>query len=234
MYRIRTEQLKYSKETIIDFIFWLIMGVFVGGRLGYVLFYDLQYFISHPLEIISPFKFSEGIQYTGIYGMSYHGGLIGVLIVFLVFCHKRGIRIWNFIDLFVPAVALGYTFGRIGNFINGELFGRITKITWGMFFPLDTMQQLRHPSQLYEAFFEGLFLFVILWILRKKKHFDGFLFSVYLIGYGIVRFFIEFVREPDTHLGFVLAQFTMGQILCFCMIVVGSILFFIRKKSATQ
>ena len=129
-----------------------------------------------------------------------------------------------------PAIPLGYTFGRLGNFINGELYGRVTTVPWGMYFPLDPTHQLRHPSQLYEAFFEGILLFIILWSLRETKFFDGFLFSLYLIGYGLVRIFIEFVREPDSQLGFILGSFTMGQILCICMIL-GGILIMMRRGS---
>jgi phosphatidylglycerol:prolipoprotein diacylglycerol transferase len=153
--------------------------------------------------------------------MSYHGGVIGVILVSILFCRKYRMNFWHLSDLLCPAIPLGYTFGRLGNFINGELYGRVTTVPWGMYFPLDSTHQLRHPSQLYEAFFEGIFLFLILWSLRKTKVFDGFLFCLYLIGYGIVRFFIEFVREPDSQMGFVFSSFTMGQILCVCMILIG-------------
>jgi phosphatidylglycerol---prolipoprotein diacylglyceryl transferase len=230
-YRIRTEDFDYSDETISDLFFWLIVAVIVGGRLGYVLFYDLPFFLRNPLAIISPFQMtSEGFVFTGIYGMSYHGGLFAVLMTFFLYTKKQGIDLWRFIDLFAPAVPLGYTFGRLGNFLNGELYGRETARVWGMYFPLDEAGLLRHPSQLYEAFFEGLFLFALLWILRKKKPFEGFLFALYLIGYGVVRFFIEFLREPDEHLGLVVGSFAMGQILCLAMILSGMFILFIRQK----
>ena len=163
--------------------------------------------------------------------MSYHGGLIGVLLGSILFCYRRKINFWNFADLMIPAIPLGYTFGRIGNFINGELYGRVTTVPWGMYFPLDATGQLRHPSQLYEAFFEGIFLFAVLWGIRKKSLFNGFLLSLYLIGYGLVRFFIEFVRKPDFQLGFITGPFTMGQILCFAMISGGMSVFLIKKRS---
>jgi len=162
--------------------------------------------------------------------MSYHGGVIGVILVSIFFCNKYRVNFWNFADLLCPAIPLGYTFGRIGNFVNGELYGRVTSVPWGMYFPSDPMHQLRHPSQLYETFFEGIFLFVILWSLRKMKCFDGFFFSFYLISYGLVRFFIEFVREPDAQLGFVLGPFTMGQVLCVFMIL-GGIFIMLNKRS---
>jgi phosphatidylglycerol:prolipoprotein diacylglycerol transferase len=202
----------------------------IGARLGYVLFYNLTYYVSHPLEIILPFSFTGGFHYTGIGGMSYHGGLVGIVIASVIFCRKNTLSFWHFSELFIPAIPLGYTCGRIGNFINGELYGRVTTGPWGMYFPLDRTGQLRHPSQLYEAFFEGIFLFLILWSLKKKSMFNGFLFSLYLIGYGFVRFFIEFVRQPDDHLGFIVGPFTMGQILCFAMIFAGLLLFFLKKN----
>ncbi|MDE1920304.1 MAG: prolipoprotein diacylglyceryl transferase [Candidatus Omnitrophica bacterium] len=222
LYRIRTESLSYSKESILDFMFLAIACLFAGGRLGYVLFYNLPYYLANPIKIISPFSFSNGIHYTGIYGMSFHGALIGVFLAFMYYCRKNKMNPWRFIDLFVPAIPLGYTFGRIGNFINGELYGRVTTVPWGMYFPLDGTHQLRHPSQLYEAFFEGIVLFVVLWNLRKVRSFDGFLSAGYLIGYGTFRFFIEFFRQPDPQLGFVLGPFSMGQILCFIMVVAGT------------
>ncbi len=188
-----------------------------------MLFYDLSFFLAHPSRIICPFEITKtGFHYTGIFGMSYHGGLIGVITASLLFCRKYRMSFWKLADLLSPVVPLGYTFGRIGNFINGELYGHITSLPWGMYFPLDPTHQLRHPSQLYESFFEGIFLFLVLWKLRRAKVFDGFIFSLYLIGYGTVRFLIEFVRQPDPQLGFVLGPFTMGQILCSCMILTGT------------
>jgi phosphatidylglycerol:prolipoprotein diacylglycerol transferase len=136
-------------------------------------------------------------------------------------------------DLALSVTPLGYTLGRVGNFINGELYGRVTTSPLGMYFPLDTTNQLRHPSQLYEAFFEGLLLFAILWYLRKKKYFDGFISSMYLVGYGAARFFIEFYREPDPQVGLILGYFTMGQILCLCMILSGLLIMLVRRSYRT-
>lgn len=223
-YRLATEPFPYSAEMIADVLMWAVFGVLIGGRLGYVLIYDLAYYLKHPLQIISPFDFSNGFRFVGIYGMSYHGGLVGVILVYYLFCVQHKISFFRFVDLFIPAVPLGYTFGRLGNFINGELFGRITTMPWGMYFPLDSENKLRHPSQLYEAFFEGIFLFILLWTLRKKLKAPGALFGLYIVGYGVVRFFIEYFREPDQHLGFVFGALSMGQILCLAMIVGGSVL----------
>jgi phosphatidylglycerol---prolipoprotein diacylglyceryl transferase len=228
-YRIRREHYEYSAELIQDYFVWAILGLILGARLGYVLFYNLSYYAGHPLEIFLPFDFSNGIRFTGISGMSYHGGAIGVLAGTLIFCNRRRIDFWRFADLFIPAIPLGYTFGRIGNFINGELYGRITSVPWGMVFPQDPLQALRHPSQLYEAFFEGLLLFALLWMIRRKSPFEGFLLSLYIMGYGLVRFFIEFYREPDAQLGFVWASLSMGQLLCLIMMLLGAAILIWRR-----
>ncbi len=230
LYRAKHEERhRYSKEIIQDYFIWAILGVIISGRLGYVLFYDLKYFIANPLETILPFDFSNGLHYVGISGMSYHGGVIGAILVSIFFCRKHRMNFWRFTDFLSPAIPLGYMFGRIGNFINGELYGRLTTLPWGMYFPLDPRHQLRHPSQLYEAFFEGIFLFIILWSIRRIKYFDGFVLSLYLIGYGLMRFFIEFARQPDPQLGFILGPFTMGQVLCAVMVLAGVFIIFIRR-----
>jgi len=228
-YRIKKEHYPYSLETIQNAFIWIITGLILGARLGYVVFYNFGYYLQHPLEIILPFDFSNGIRFVGISGMSYHGGALGVLFVAIVFCRRYKLDFWNLADLVCPTIPLGYTFGRIGNFINGELYGRATTVPWGMYFPLDPTHQLRHPSQLYEAFFEGIFLFVVLWSLRKKSPFDGFMLAFYVAGYGLVRFFIEFFREPDEQLGFIIGSLTMGQLLCILMILGGVVLYAIRK-----
>jgi len=212
----------------------LILAVLIGGRLGYVLFYNLFYYLKHPLEIFLPFNINNGFQYTGLYGMSYHGALIAIVITSVFFCRKYKLNFWLLADLLASAVPLGYTFGRLGNFINGELYGRVTTVPWGMFFPLDLKHQLRHPSQLYEALFEGIFLFIILWSLRKRVRISGTLFSLYLIGYGSVRFFLEFFREPDQQLGLIFGPFTMGQILCFTMILSGIIILVVRISKSKK
>lgn len=222
LYRIAHEsQAPLSKKQAGDLMTVMILGLIVGARLGYVIFYNFTYYSNHPLEIFLPFEFSHGIRFTGIAGMSYHGGLIGTLASALWYCRKSGIDFLKTADLFIPGVPLGYTFGRLGNFINGELYGRITQRAVGMVFPDAPGNFLRHPTQLYEAFFEGVFLFTILWSFRKARLPKGAMIALYLTGYGVVRFFIEFFREPDAQLGFVLFSFTMGQVLCFAMIGCG-------------
>lgn len=232
-FRVNREDFDYSVEVIENFFMWAILGVLVGGRLGYVLFYNLGYYLQHPLEIILPFSFGNGMEFTGISGMSYHGGVLGVVVAFIYISRKHNINFFNFTELVVPAIPLGFTFGRLGNFINGELYGRITSVPWGMYFPADPTGQLRHPSQLYEAFFEGIFLFIILWGLRKRTPFKGFLPGLYLIGYGVVRFFIEFYRMPDAHLGTVMWGLTTGQILCAAMIIGGLVFWLIAREFQT-
>jgi phosphatidylglycerol:prolipoprotein diacylglycerol transferase len=235
MRRIRRENFPYTAELIQDYFVWAILGVILGGRLGYAIFYNFGYYLKHPLEILFPFAFVDGsLQFVGLSGMSYHGGAIAVLIASWVFCRKRGVDFWRFADLFSSAIPLGYTFGRIGNFMNGELYGRATAVAWGMVIPLHPKRLLRHPSQLYEAFFEGVALFAFLWVIRKRFSFTGALFAFYMIGYGVVRFFIEFYREPDAQLGFVLGPFSMGQLLCLLMILGGGWIYAARREARNR
>jgi phosphatidylglycerol---prolipoprotein diacylglyceryl transferase len=223
LYRIRTEsRFKISTDQAMDACAFMILGLLIGARLGYVLFYNFSYYCERPLEIFLPVSFSNGITITGISGMSYHGGLIGAILATWIYFKKEKLDWWDGVDLFVPVIPLGYTFGRIGNFINGELYGRVSASPIGMFFPQAPTAELRHPSQLYEAFFEGIILFAVLWIMRKKKTVKGAMLSFYLIGYGAVRFCIEYFREPDSQLGFVFLHFSMGQVLCSLMVLAGT------------
>lgn len=223
-YRMRTE-LRYSyisTEQMQGLFTAMIIGLIIGARLGYVVFYNLPYYLNHPLEIILPFNTGNGWQFTGIAGMSYHGGFIGTFIGHLLFIRKNGLNFWDTTDILMPSAPLGYTFGRLGNFINGELYGRSTNAVFGMYFPNAPGNSLRHPSQLYEAAFEGFFLFLVMWfILRKRIKTKGAMLGIYMIGYGLVRFFIEFVRQPDAQLGFIIFSLSMGQILCIAMILIG-------------
>jgi phosphatidylglycerol---prolipoprotein diacylglyceryl transferase len=226
----RENRFKLNHEAVQNILTAMIIGLVLGGRIGYVLFYNFGYYAHHPLEIFLPFDFSNGITFTGISGMSYHGGLIGVLAATLWYARKSESDFWDIADLFAPAVPLGYTFGRIGNFINGELYGRVTTWPLGMYFPLANDGRLRHPSQLYEAIFEGIFIFCILWAIRQKVRVKGAMLPLYLICYGTVRFFIEYFREPDAQIGFVLLGFSMGQLLCAAMIGLGCGLLFYRIR----
>lgn len=227
-WRIHKKEGRFEWDDILDLLIYSFLGIIVGGRLGYVLFYNLNYFLSNPLEIIIPIKNTTyGLQITGLYGMSYFGAVLGIIIVFYFFSKKRKLNFWRLLDFALPAVPAGYFFGRLGNFLNGELYGRTTDLFLGMNFN----GELRHPSQLYEAFFEGVVLFVILWLLRNKLlDRKGMITGIYLAGYGISRFLIEFFREPDSQLGFVLGSFTSGQIFALIFFLGGTFLFY-RSKS---
>jgi len=230
-YRLKSEKLPYSKEFLSNAVTWAIIGLLIGGRIGYVLFYNFDWFMSNPLSIILPFERDNGSwHFTGISGMSYHGGVIGIALAWLIFANKQKVRFFDLTDFIIPGIPLAFTFGRIGNFINGELYGRVTNSAIGMYFPAAHDGLLRHPSQLYEALFEGIILFAIVWPLRKLKPFPGFISGLYIFGYGFFRFFIEFFRQPDEHLGFVFLTFSMGQILCFAMMIAALVIWYIGKN----
>lgn len=220
-YRIKKGEIEITKDQVGDYATYAILGTILGGRLGYVFFYDFSHFINTPVEIFWPFDAETG-AFTGISGMSYHGGAAGVLIATALYAKKIKVKFLEMVDMMAPAVPIAYMFGRIGNFINGELYGRVTDLAIGMNFPSAPTEGLRHASQLYEAFFEGIVLFLLLWPFRNKlQKLPGSVMGFYLIGYGFFRFFIEFAREPDEHLGFVFLSFSMGQMLCFAMMLVG-------------
>jgi len=203
---------------ILDFLLVAFFSALIGGRIGYVLLYNFTYFINNPISIIWPF---ENGNFVGLYGMSYHGGLVGVLLGSWIFLRVKKISFLAWADFVVSAVPLGYFFGRIGNFLNGELYGRITNSSLGMYFA-NNQTILRHPSQIYEAVLEGLLLFAILWKLRNKNFPEGWLLAIYLIGYGILRIIGEQFREPDPQIGLLLNCFTLGQLLSVGMIFLGA------------
>jgi phosphatidylglycerol:prolipoprotein diacylglycerol transferase len=223
------DELRKKEELIWDFLFFCFLGVIIGGRLGYVFFYDFFFYFSHPWAIISPFNFSTG-ELSGIYGMSYHGGLLGVVLATLFFVKKYKLDFWKLSDFIVPAIPAGYFFGRIGNFLNGELYGRATDVKLGMYFPADTLGILRHPSQLYEAFLEGLLLFILLWSWRNKDNLRGKFLAFYLIGYASARFFGEFFRQPDEQIGLLFFGLTLGQIFSGVMFFCGMIMLLFPKN----
>lgn len=225
-FRLRSEDFPYENEFVQDFLVWSAFGLLIGARLGYVVIYNPGYYLRHPLEIILPISFSGGgIRYTGISGMSFHGGALGVFIATAWLMRRSGVSFVRFSDFIVPCMPLGYSFGRIGNFINGELYGRATTVRWGMYFPSDPSGSLRHPSQLYESFGEGVVLFVLLWLLRRREGLRGLLLAVYLMGYAVARFVVEFFRQPDAQIGFLVGHMSMGQLLSIAMamfaVVVG-------------
>lgn len=270
MKQIKDDKLKIKKEVASDYIFFVILGLIIGARILSTLVYDTDdYYRRYPWLIFWPFR--DG-QFTGLQGMSYHGGVIGGITAAIIYCKRKKLDFLKFADYLCTALPLGFTFGRLGNFTNGELYGRITESPIGMVFPqthsfhrfnsgkkwvqefaarigMDITNQIevnlpRHPSQLYEAFFEGVFLWAILWfILRKIKPFRGFMMSMYLILFGFFRFCVEYFRQPDDGLDFPihlgppsanyefksLLNISTGQIFSFGMIVAGVILLFVFK-----
>jgi phosphatidylglycerol:prolipoprotein diacylglycerol transferase len=212
-----------------DLIFYLAIGVIVGGRLGYILFYeynDFGAYIKNPLEIIA----------TWHGGMSFHGGLIACVIAGWLFARRKNIPFAALADCTIVTAPIGLGLGRLGNFINGELLGRASDLPWAMVFP-DGGPIPRHPSQLYEVLAEGVLLFIIMWTLRKRQFKDGMMVVFFLLFYGIFRFVIEFFKEPDPQLGFLLGYFTMGQLLCIAMIgAAGLLALFLNRdrRTATQ
>lgn len=201
-----------NKKALEDITIWAILGIILGGRLGYVLFYKPGYYMDNPSEILSVW---EG-------GMSFHGGLLGVIIAFIFFARRYKIHFFDVMDMVACATPIGLFLGRVANFINGELYGRTTDAAWGMVFPGGGIYA-RHPSQLYEAALEGILLFLVLYFFARfsrAKEYRSMLSGIFLVGYGAARAFCEFFREPDAHLGFI-GSFTMGQLLCIPMALYG-------------
>lgn len=212
-WRIRHSPRGFTQAQLSDILFYAALGVIIGGRLGYVFFYDWSYFIAHPLFVFQTWKG----------GMSFHGGLIGVIIAVWIYAATIKKSLVDLTDFIAPAVPFGLGVGRIGNFINGELWGRVTDLPWGIVFP-NAGELPRHPSQLYEFLLEGVVLFIILWIFSSRIHPRGAVSGLFLLLYGIFRFFIEFFREPDPQVGFFLHWFTEGQLLSLPMVLFGIIL----------
>jgi phosphatidylglycerol---prolipoprotein diacylglyceryl transferase len=208
-----------SNDDLYDLLFYLILGVMIGGRLGYVLFYDLHNYLIEPLSI---FAIWQG-------GMSFHGGFIGVILAAIFITRKRGWNFWQIADLVSAVVPVGLGLGRIGNFINGELFGRPSTVAWAIVFP-DGGAEPRHPSQLYEVLLEGVLLFLILRWLYRKNFYRGTVFWGLVGFYGLFRFLVEFVREPDAQIGLDLGPFTRGQLLTFPMLAVGLVMMIICAR----
>lgn len=221
--RAKAKHIPLDRNQVYDMIVYAAVGVFAGGRLGYVLFYNLSYYLEHPLKI---FAVWEG-------GMSFHGGLIGTIIALVLFGKRREIPIYTIADLAAGVTPVGLFLGRIGNFINGELYGRPTDVDWCMVFPAGG-PACRHPSQLYEATLEGLLLFTLLWLISRTPHPPGTVFWSFLTGYGVCRFIVEFFREPDMQIGFFLGVFSMGQLLSFPMILIGLVMLIVGYQRRPQ
>ncbi len=207
-----------------DLVFYSMIGIIVGGRLGSVLFYNFSYYLSNPIEI---FYIQQG-------GMSFHGGLLGVLLAVAIFARKLGQPFFSLTDFIAPVVPVGLFTGRIGNFINGELWGGPSDLSWAMVFTDPAAGGIpRHPSQLYEAFLEGLILFIILWWFSSKPRPMMAVSGLFLLGYGVFRFLVEFVRVPDEHIGYIAFDWvTMGQVLSSPMIILGIVFIFMAYRKA--
>lgn len=223
-WRIAHGKTDLSSRDLEDIIFYSVLGVVIGGRLGYVLFYKPAEYLAHPLEI---FYLWQG-------GMSFHGGLIGVIVVLLLFARKRNKTLLEIGDFVAPLIPLGLGAGRLGNFINGELWGRPTSVSWGMVFPQTGDGLARHPSQLYEMGLEGFALFALVWWFARKPRPTGQISAVFLMGYGLFRFLVEFTREPDYYLGLLAGGLSMGQLLSLPMIAAGAIIFVLSAKKSTR
>ena len=198
---------------------YIIIGLLIGARLGYVIFYDMVTYVHKPLEV---FAVWHG-------GMSFHGGLVGCFIAGILFCSKMKIDFWQTADLVIVTAPVGLGLGRLGNLINGELYGRISDVPWAMVFPGGGPLP-RHPSQLYEFLLEGVILFIILWTAKDRDYRTGVLTSLFLVLYGLFRFFVEFFREPDSQIGFIIGVLTMGQILSMGMMLLGVVIYYLRRR----
>lgn len=221
-WRVKHYGLPWTAEQVADLIFFSAVGVIIGGRIGYMLFYNTHEWLAHPLSM---FKLWEG-------GMSFHGGVIGVLIAMSFFAYKTGKPFLRVIDFVAPLVPLGLAAGRAGNFINGELWGRPTDVPWAFVFPMvDSIP--RHPSQLYEMGLEGFVLFIFVWWYAAKPRPAGCVAGVFLIGYSLCRLLIECFRQPDAQLGFLAFDWlTMGQLLSIPMLIAGLVLWWMKRNES--
>jgi phosphatidylglycerol:prolipoprotein diacylglycerol transferase len=220
------EALRWQFPDVEDLLFFGVLGVVIGGRVGYCLFYKPLYYAEHPLEV---FAVWQG-------GMSFHGGMLGVILAMALFAYRRQ-RAWlDVTDFIAPCVPTGLAAGRVGNFINGELWGRLADpdLPWAMVFPQSGSGEPRHPSQIYQFFGEGLLLFVVLWWYARRPRATGQVSGLFLLGYGLMRFMAEYFREPDAHLGLLALGMSMGQWLCVPMIVGGALLWLWATQRAAR
>ncbi len=217
-------QTGWTRRDVEDMLFWGVLGVVIGGRLGYVLFYKPGYYAGNPLEALMVWKG----------GMSFHGGLLGVIVALALYARQRGRRFFEVMDLIAPCVPLGLASGRVGNFINGELWGRAAdpSLPWAMVFPQSGTAIARHPSQLYQVALEGVLLFALLWLYARTPRALGQVSGAFLVGYGLLRFSAEFFREPDSFLGPLALGMSMGQWLCVPMVLAGAVIWLRARTQA--
>ncbi|MDH4390348.1 MAG: prolipoprotein diacylglyceryl transferase [Aquabacterium sp.] len=216
----------WSRRDVEDLLFWGVLGVVLGGRIGYALFYKPGQYLANPLEILMVWKG----------GMSFHGGMLGVITAMVLYARSRGRRWLEVTDLIAPCVPTGLASGRIGNFINGELWGRPADpgLPWAMVFPQSATNLPRHPSQIYQFLLEGLLLFVLLWLYARRPRATGAVSGAFLVGYGVLRFVAEYFREPDSFLGPLALGLSMGQWLCLPMIAAGAALWAWAARQAPR
>lgn len=221
---VKKFKINISNSMLDNYFLWAEAGVILGARVGYILIYDPNtlWYLTHPWQIFNPY---HNGQFIGIRGLSYHGAIVGLLIATFLFCKKHKQKLLVYLDLVALSAPLAYILGRIGNFLNQELFGRITDVPWGIY----VEGVLRHPSQLYEAFLEGFVVFIVVFLAKLRQKFEGELIVVYACAYSLARFICEFFREPDFGVGFVAFGLSMGQVLSFVMFVVA-LLFYTRLK----
>lgn len=222
-YQAATRKLSFPPDFLESFYTFLIFGLIIGARLGYVLFYNLSFYRDHPLDMLA--------LWHG--GMSFHGGFIGSALAGIWFCRRTRRDPWLMADLVAATAPIGIGLGRLGNFINAELYGRMTSAPWGMVFPGGGPSP-RHPSQLYEFALEGVLLFVILWTVKDRLRRTGMTAALFIILYGLFRIVAEFFREPDPQLGYIAGPFTMGQALSATMVFAGLVLLFVRMKNGGE
>ena len=225
-YRAKLSNGAWNEEKVSDAIFYGALGVILGGRIGYVFFYQFSSFLDDPLTLI---RIWEG-------GMSFHGGLLGVMAAMVLFARKHNKHFVDVMDFIAPLIPIGLGTGRLGNFIGGELWGKQTDVSWAMIFPNDALQLARHPSQLYQFALEGVALFAILWLISRTPKPRYFVSGAFLGFYGIFRVFVEFFREPDAHIGYLAFDWlTQGQLLSLPMVVIGfGLMFFSWKKAKIE
>ncbi|ARJ56143.1 phosphatidylglycerol-prolipoprotein diacylglyceryl transferase [Campylobacter cuniculorum DSM 23162 = LMG 24588] len=221
---VKKFKINISNSMLDNYFIWVEIGVVLGARIGYILIYDSNtlWYLSHPWQIFNPY---ENGEFIGIRGMSFHGAIVGFLLATFLFCKKYKQNAWQYLDLVALSVPLAYVFGRIGNFLNQELFGRVTNVAWGIYVD----NALRHPSQLYEAFLEGIAVFFVVILVKTRQKFTGELIIVYACAYSLARFICEFFREPDFGIGFVVFGLSMGQILSLVMFIIA-LLFYAYLK----
>ena len=223
-WRVRHTARGFTVDQVSDILFYGALGIIIGGRVGYMLFYDFSELIAHPLQIVQVWKG----------GMSFHGGLLGVIFALWLYARKTGKNLVDVTDLMAPVVPLGLGLGRLGNFINGELWGKVTTVPWGMVFPHGGPAP-RHPSQLYEFFLEGIVMFTVLWIFSMKPRPRWAVSGLFLILYGVFRFTVEFFREPDPQIGYLaFGWLTQGQVLSLPMVIFGFIMMIYAYRRARQ